>query len=141
MIERPADRYGRPPPSPRRRRLITVALTALVLVAGVAIAAVGFDRLGAQDVDGEINGFRVLDDTTVEVTMNVTRKDPSRPAVCIVRARSYDGDEVGRREILVTPTDQATVQVTAQVKASKPPAVGDVYGCGTDVPAYLDQTG
>ncbi|MGE2833944.1 DUF4307 domain-containing protein [Mycobacterium sp. SMC-4] len=141
MIERPTARYGRQRLNPRRRRLIAVALTALVLIAGVAIAVVAFNRLGAQEVDGEINGFRVVDDATVEVTMNVTRKDPSRPAVCIVRARSYDGDEVGRREVLVSPSQEPTVQVTATVTASKPPAVGDVYGCGTDVPAYLDQAG
>jgi hypothetical protein len=29
------------------------------------------------------------------------------------------------------------VQVTAAVKSSRPPVVGDVYGCGTDVPSYL----
>ena len=42
-----------------------------------------------------------------------------------------------RREVLVPPSPQATVQVTAIVKASRKPAVGDVYGCGTDVPPYL----
>jgi hypothetical protein len=57
--------------------------------------------------------------------------------VCILRARSLDGSETGRREVLVPPSSQATVQVTALVKTSKPPAMGDVYGCGTDVPAYL----
>ncbi|MGE2730092.1 DUF4307 domain-containing protein [Mycolicibacterium vaccae] len=140
-MERPTDRYGQRRLAPGRRRLIIVALTVLVLVAGVAIAYVGFDRLGSQDVKGEINTFQVLDDSTVEITMNVTRKDPSVPAVCIVRARAADGDEVGRREILVAPAADSTVQVTADVKASKPPAVGDVYGCGTDVPAYLEQSG
>jgi hypothetical protein len=29
------------------------------------------------------------------------------------------------------------VQVTTVVKASRTPVVGDVYGCGTDVPPYL----
>jgi len=67
----------------------------------------------------------------------VTRKDPSRPVVCIVRARSIDGGETGRREILVPPSSHATVQVTAVVKTSQRPVMGDVYGCGTDVPAYL----
>jgi hypothetical protein len=57
--------------------------------------------------------------------------------VCIVRARSIDGGETGRREVLVPPSSQATVQVTTVVKSSKRPVVGDVYGCGTDVPAYL----
>ncbi|HYR13616.1 MAG TPA: DUF4307 domain-containing protein, partial [Mycobacterium sp.] len=43
----------------------------------------------------------------------------------------------GRREVLVPPSTQKTVQVTTVVKASRPPVVGDVYGCGTDVPSYL----
>ena len=42
-----------------------------------------------------------------------------------------------RREVLVAPSTQTTVQVTAIVKSSKPPAVGGIYGCGTDVPGYL----
>jgi hypothetical protein len=29
------------------------------------------------------------------------------------------------------------VQVTTEVKTTKPPVVGDIYGCGTDVPGYL----
>jgi hypothetical protein len=27
--------------------------------------------------------------------------------------------------------------VTTAVKSNRPPVVGDVYGCGTDVPTYL----
>ena len=69
--------------------------------------------------------------------MSVTREDPSRPVVCIVRARSYDGTETGRRELLVPPAEQTTVQVTTLVKTSAPAVVGDVYGCGTEVPSYL----
>ena len=73
----------------------------------------------------------------MEVTLSVTRDDPSRPVVCIVRARSIDGNETGRREVLVPPSIAATVQVTTIVKSSRQPVVGDVYGCGTDVPGYL----
>jgi hypothetical protein len=39
--------------------------------------------------------------------------------------------------VLVAPSAQKTVQVTTVVKTSRPPVVGDVYGCGTDVPSYL----
>ena len=104
---------------------------------GVAIAAVAFSRLGSADVKGELGGYRVVDPGTVEVTVSVTRDNPSQPVVCIVRARSYDGDEVGRRELLVAPSTAKTVQVRTLVKTSAPPVVGDVYGCGTDVPSYL----
>jgi len=56
---------------------------------------------------------------------------------CIVRVRAKDGSETGRREVLVPPSAQATVQVTTTVKSSQPPAMADIYGCGTDVPGYL----
>ncbi len=137
MIERPAARYGRQRLSHRHRRWIVIGLTVLVLAAGVAIAVIASARLGTGEVKGELGGYRLVDDETVAVTISVTRDDPSRPVACIVRARSIDGSETGRREVLVPPSTQATVQVTTVVKTSRPPVVGDVYGCGTDVPSYL----
>jgi hypothetical protein len=137
MIERPVARYGRQSLPSRNRRWILVALAALVVVAGVIIAVAAWHKFANSDVKGELTAYELVDDDTVSVTIGVTRPDPSRPVVCIVRARSKDGSETGRREILVAPSTQKTVQVTATVKASKPPVVGDVYGCGTDVPSYL----
>jgi hypothetical protein len=137
VIDRPAARYGRQRMSRRARRGILIGLSVLIVAAGVVIALIGFQRLGTSDVKGELAGYRLLDGQTVEVTISVTRKDPSQPVVCILRARSLDGSETGRRELLVAPSSRATVQVTAIVKTSKPPAMGDVYGCGTDVPPYL----
>jgi hypothetical protein len=137
MIERPADRYGRQRLSRSNRRWIAIGLTVLVLAIGVAIAVIAAQRLGTGEVKGELGGYQLVDNETVQVTITVTREDPSRPVVCIVRGRSIDGSETGRREVLVPPSTQKTVQVTTVVKASRPPVVGDVYGCGTDVPAYL----
>ena len=119
------------------RRWIVVGLTALVVAAGAAVAMVASQRLGSGEVKGELGAYQLVNDETVEVTISVTRKDPSRPVVCIVRARSLDGSETGRREVLVPPSAQATVQVSTIVKSSRPPVVGDVYGCGTEVPPYL----
>jgi hypothetical protein len=137
MIERPAARYGRQRLSRSGRRRVAIGMTLLIIVLGVIIAIIGFQRLGTSDVKGELTAYRLIDDRTVEVTVGVTREDPSRPVVCIMRARSVDGSETGRREVLVPPSSQATVQVTAIVKTTRPAAVGDVYGCGTDVPGYL----
>ena len=137
MIQRPAARYGRQRLSRRFRRWSAIGLTALVLLAGVVLAIVASQRLGRGDVQGELGGYQLVDDETVSVTIKVTRADPSRPVVCIVRARSIDGSETGRRELLVPPSSQDTVTVTTVVKSTRPPVVGDVYGCGTDVPSYL----
>ncbi|CAN5332433.1 DUF4307 domain-containing protein [soil metagenome] len=131
---RPEARYGR---QKLPRRGVIIAVTVLAVAAGIVVAVVGYQRLGTSDVEGKLGGYQLVDDQTVNVTISVTRADPSRPVVCIVRARSKDGSETGRREVLVAPSDQSTVQVTAAVKSSRPPVIGDVYGCGTDVPGYL----
>jgi hypothetical protein len=136
-VSRPESRYGRTRLSRTSRRRVAIAFAALVVVAGTAIAAVGYHRLGTGKVTGSLAGYQVIDNETASVTITVTRADPSRPVDCIVRVRSKDGSETGRREVLVPPSDQATVQVTTTLKSSKPPVMADVYGCGTDVPGYL----
>jgi hypothetical protein len=137
MTERPTRRYGRTRLSGGLRRVTAAGLAALVVAVGVVIAVVGYQRFATSDVEGTMAGYRLIDDETVSVTITVHRDDPSRPAVCIVRARSKDGSETGRRELLIPPSDQAAVQVTTTLKTSRPPVMGDVYGCGLNVPAYL----
>ena len=132
----PPSRYGNAV-SPTRRRRARIAVGLLVVVACLALAVWGYQRFERLDVQGETAAFEVLDDQTVSITLSVTRKDPAKPAVCIVRVRSKDGAETGRREILVPPSQSETVQVTATVKSKGTPFVGDVYGCGLDVPGYL----
>src|SRR5271169_4553215 len=136
-IPRPEARYGRPRLSGRSRRRVVIALAVLVAAAGAVVAVVGYHRLGSSDVTGSLAGYQVIDNETASVTISVTRSDPSRPVDCIVRVRAKDGSETGRREVLVPPASETTVQVTTIVKSSKPAVVGDIYGCGTDVPGYL----
>lgn len=136
-IPRPEARYGRSRRSRIPRRWVVVTLGALVVVAGLVVAVIGYHRFGTSDVKGTMAGYRVIDDQTASITISVTRSDPSRPVDCIVRVRAKDGSETGRRELLVPPSDAGTVQVTTTVKSFEPPVVADIYGCGTDVPAYL----
>ncbi len=133
----PEGRYGRPRLSSRSRRRVAIGLAVLIVAAGTAIAIVGYQRLGTAAVTGSLAGYQVVDDETASVTISVTRSDPSRPVDCIVRVRSKDGSETGRREVLVPPSSETTVQVTTTVKSFKSPAMADIYGCGTDVPGYL----
>jgi hypothetical protein len=136
-LQPPRARYGRRQlPRPSTGRVIG-ALAVLGVVAGVVVAIVGYQRLGRSDVEGTLAGYRLIDQQTVAVTISVRRSDPSRPVDCIVRVRAKDGSETGRREVLVPPASDTTVQVTTIVKSSQPPVMGDVYGCGADVPGYL----
>lgn len=136
-VSRPEARYGRTRLSGRARRRVAIGLALLVVAAGTGLAAIAYQRIGTSDVSGSLAGYQVIDDETASVTISVTRKDPSRAVDCIVRVRADDGSETGRREVLVPPSDQTTVQVTTTLKSSKPPLMADIYGCGTDVPAYL----
>ena len=131
------SRYGKPGLSGASRRRAVIVLGLLVVIAGIVVAVVGYQRLGRSDVEGKLAGYRVVDDETVSVTISVTRADPSRPVDCIVRVRAKDGSETGRREVLIPPSQASTVQITTIVKSSRPAAMGDIYGCGTDVPGYL----
>lgn len=133
----PPARYGRAPMSAPTRRRVTGLLLALVIAVALGLAVLVYQRFEGVAVEGSTAAFVVLDDETVSVTISVTRRDPARPVVCIVRARSYDGAETGRREIVIGPSEAKTVQLTTTVKTYTRSVMGDVYGCGTTVPGYL----
>ena len=109
-------------PAAARRRVV-LALAGVGVVAGIVVAVVGYQRLGRSDVEGTLAGYRLIDPETVSVTISVTRSDPSRPVDCIVRVRAKDGSETGRREVLVPPASEATVQVDDDRQVL--PAAGD----------------
>lgn len=133
----PADRYGSAPRTQQSKHWVKWALTGLVILAGVGIAYIGYTKFAVKDVEGKQVAFEIVDSRTMNIQITVTREDPSRPAVCIVRTRSKDGSETGRREVYIAPSTSQTVEITAPVHASQPPAMGDLYGCGLNVPEYL----
>ncbi len=139
----PEGRYGSRGVGPRRRWVAPVGLL-LAVLAGLVIAVIGYRNLGSTPVQGEALGFTLLDTTPgtnpetygAELRLNVVRDDPSRPAVCIVRARSRDGEETGRKEIYVPPA-AGPIVLTTVVLTSRPPVTADVFGCSLAVPPYL----
>ncbi len=114
----------------------TPVLLALVVAAGLVVAVVGYRNLGPAPIEGAETAFEVLDDHAVRVTFEVVRNEPSRPGVCIVRARSVDGDETGRKEVYVPPGDRSELASTV-LRTSRRPVTGEVFGCSYQVPVYL----
>jgi hypothetical protein len=135
----PDGRYGRRASTGRRRWAVTAGLL-LTVLAGLGLAMIGYRNLGPAPVQGETVSFTLLDGDAgiygVRLQLSVVRDDPSRPAVCIVRARSRDGAETGRKEIYVPPA-AGPIELTTVVRTSRPPVVADVYGCSLQVPDYL----
>lgn len=130
--DRPADRYG----ARRAPRWLPVLLLVLVVIAGAGLAVLAYRNFGSPPIEGRQTAFRVLDDASVRITFQVVRRQPERAAVCIVRARSRDGDETGRKEVLV-PAGAASVVIDTVLRTSRRPVTGEVFGCSYDVPAYL----
>ncbi|MCJ0979300.1 DUF4307 domain-containing protein [Rhodococcus sp. ARC_M12] len=138
----PAGRYpsGSGPSGIRQapKRATKIALVALVLLVGVGVAYYAYSKFSVKPIEGSQLSFDIVDDSTMSIRFSVTRQDPEQPAVCIVRVRSRDGSETGRRELYIPPEPRSTtVELTTEVTTSAAPAVGDVYGCSLDVPDYL----
>lgn len=131
----PEGRYGKQARRPLPKWL-RWSLPVVGVLVGVVVALVAYQNLGNQPIEAKQSAFEVLDDRSVEVTFEVVRDQPDRPAVCVIRARSDDGDEAGRREVLIPP-GRTTSVAKAVVHASKPPVTGEVFGCSYQVPAYL----
>lgn len=108
-----------------------------MLAVAAAAAVLGYRNLGSPPIEGRQTAFRVVDEGRVEVTFQVVRRQPERAAVCIVRARSRDGDETGRKEVYV-PAGARSVIATTVVHTSRRPVTGEVFGCSYDVPTYLE---
>ncbi len=136
-IERPAGRYGAPPrPARRWTRLVWIALA---LVVGIVIAVIAYRNLGSAPIEGKQLATTEITDGSMKLTFSVARDQPERPAVCIVRARSADGDEVGRKEVFIPSAASSVgpIERITVLRTAKRALVGEVFGCSYQVPAYL----
>lgn len=131
----PEGRYGS---RTRRRapRWLQWSLFGLVFVLALGVSVVAYRNLGSAPIEAKRLTYRILDDNSLRMTLEVRRDEPRRPVACVVRARSLDGTETGRREILVPPSSGVT-QAATVITTTQPPVAGDVYGCTYTVPEYL----
>lgn len=114
-----------------------IGLAAVVVAAGLAVAVLGFNQFGDPDVSGQATGYELLSSDRVAVQYTVNRADPNDAVVCIVRARAKDGSEVGRREVLIPAGGDIQVGARVELTTSEPPVIGEVFGCGLNIPPYL----
>jgi hypothetical protein len=134
----PAGRYGAPK-SKRSRRWWYWALLAVFVVAGLVVAYVAYQNLGAGPIDPEVTAYHVVDDGTVTATFTVDRNHPDQAADCIVYALSADGSEVARAEVYVPPSE-TTISMSTTLRTDKRATTVEFYGCSYQVPPYLTKS-
>jgi hypothetical protein len=122
----PPGRYG---PAPVRSRRLVVAALVLLGVAAVALAAWLGLRVGVVPVDWHDVGFSVEGDDLLEVTFDVTRPDPSRPASCVVEALNESHAQVGVVTVEVPASADGRVRLTTTVRTSERAVSGTVVSC------------
>ncbi|WP_034269969.1 DUF4307 domain-containing protein [Haloechinothrix halophila] len=132
-----ADRYGTARSSGKTKRG-AILFGALAVIVSAAIAYVAFRLIGSDPLSAERVAFTVRPDNTMEVTLDVERNEPERPAVCVVRVRDISGAETGRREVYVPPSE-GSVRLRTVITSGSPPVTADVFGCTYSVPDYLSR--
>lgn len=125
----PPGRYGRRR-DPRRQRRWPLALLLVVTVALGALVTVRLYRqYGDPNYRAQVITYQDITDSQVVVRFQVT-VPPGGSAVCLVRARSRDGAEVGHEEVRVTaPPGERQVSATHRLATTARPLVGEVLRC------------
>ncbi|WP_215541778.1 DUF4307 domain-containing protein [Amycolatopsis sp. CA-230715] len=131
-----ADRYGRARTrTPKKWRKWLYGAIAVV-VSGI-VTWVAYVNLGSAPIDAERAGFEELPGDAMSMTLQVTRDEPGKPGVCVVRVRDKAGAESGRREVFVPPGTSTVTTVKTTIKSIGKPVTSDVFGCSYEVPPYL----
>ncbi len=111
---------------PRPLLIGLIALGAAAALSWLVWAGVHF---ATPPVAARVFAFEVTSDTSIDVTLSVDRRDPSRPATCRVSAQAYDVQTVGELTVSVPPSDSRVVDVKVAVATLRRAAAARLNGC------------
>lgn len=135
----PEGRYGQAGSGSTVMGKVVAAVLGLLVVAILIAGGITLYQFNSTDsITTEVIGVEVIDENSIQLSMTVTRDEPGVAIYCIVRAQDQSKGELGRREVVVPPSESGTVQIDTVIHTSAQAYMGDVYGCGEDVPAYLN---
>ncbi|MFC7531424.1 DUF4307 domain-containing protein [Actinoplanes sp. GCM10030250] len=124
----PPGRYGRRRDG-RNRRWAPILAVAVFAVGILGLSVAYYDKFGQTDYTADIIGWSEPSDAELVIQFRV-RVPENATASCMLRARDYDGFEVGRRAVLIpAPEGGGSVEVSESVATKARASVGDVMGC------------
>lgn len=119
-------------------KFIVIGIVILVIVIGVYVFSQFRDSTTA-DTTGTAAGHEAVGDSTMRMSLDITRDDPERAGYCIVTALDESLTEIGRREAVISPGGSENTRLVVDIPTIGSPVAADVYGCSSVFPAYLDQ--
>lgn len=125
----PPGRYGRRRAPRRTPRWLTALLVLAVLVAGGLVSVRLYTLYGDPRYDAKVITYTDITDNQIVIDFEVNVPSGGS-AVCALRARSYDGAEVGSAEVRVDADPGAEVARSRhRLATSGRPYVGEVLRC------------
>lgn len=121
-------------------KLIVVGIVGMLIIA-MTYVFVQMNRMSTPDVSATQAGWareEGREDDVFIFTLDVTREDPSLDAYCIIYALNYDVAEVGRRDVLIPAGGPSTVRMDVPIQTREQAVAGEVYGCSTEMPEFLN---
>lgn len=122
-----AERYGVPSAGRRRLLVIATAVLAVVFLGWLAWSIAGHTNT---QVTSELEGFSVIDDSTVSVVLVVSLHDDQVEASCRLRAISEDHATVG--ELAFTPDPDAGRRQVVEIRTERRATAVESLGCTAD---------
>jgi hypothetical protein len=124
----PPGRYGRRRDG-KRHLGVPITFGTIVLVICVALTVKLYHQYGDPAYDAQIVGWTDVTDSQMTIRFTVT-VPAGGSAACVLRARTYDGTEVGRRTVTVSAKgDHNTIDASEPVPTTARASVGDVLSC------------
>jgi hypothetical protein len=119
-----AERYGAPSAARRRVLVIATTLLAVVFLGWLGWTVVGHTNT---EVTSELEGFSVIDDSTVSAVLVVSLADDDVEASCRLRAIAEDHTTVG--ELAFTPDPGAGRRQVVEIRTDRRATAVESLGC------------
>lgn len=125
----PPGRYGHRRAGRRRRPWVAALLVAVLLGVMVAVSFRLYRQYGDPNYDAQVITYTQITETQVVIDFRVTVPEGGS-AVCVLRARSKDGAEVGREELRVAAEPgQRHLTARHRLATTARPIIGEVLRC------------
>ncbi len=125
-IDRIARRY---PPVNARGPVVRAIIAVVVVLALGWYLQTAVRNSQRPPVEATLTAHWVIDDQRAGFTLLVVRPDPSREAVCTVRAQAQNFEHIGQLDLTIPPSDQEQVTVDGSLRTVRPADAVYVEGC------------